>query len=946
MSSAQGVISLLSEPAIELRIHALELLNQLVDQFWTEISDAVASIEALSEDDSGLPEPARELAALVVSKVYFHLGAFSESLTFALSSGSRFNVEERTEYVQTLISEAITAYIAQRSKQQAALHEQQVQAEATMADVISSAIPSSVDPTLEAIVERMFERCYRDGEFLQALGIALESRRLDRIETSIERSSSREDMLSFALEHAQELVTDISFRQDLLRLLVRLFLKSEQPNYLKVAQSLVALDDAVQLAATLRQLLSEKSSPEQAVVALQICFDVVGTAKRHFVNRLREALGSSAGDDRVASILSGRVSQDLQRDFLSRQCKADSSILAALKSSVDHRVSICHSAIVMANSFMFAGTGIDDFLRNNLDWLAKASNWNKFSAVGSLGVIYSRSIAESDALLAHYMQSDEAFTQGGAFYAMGLIHGPEKIQYLREAVGRFESNATVLHGLCLALGLTGMATGDSGVYDALKDILYRDDAISGEAAGLAMGLVMTGTASQTAVEEMAAYARETQHEKIIRGLATGLAAVVYGKEQGAESLIEPLVRDQDPILRYGSMQCLAAAYVGTANNAAIRRALHVAVSDVSDDVRRAATMSLGFILSKDPSRCPRIVSLLAQSYNPHVRYGSTIAVGISSSGTGDKEAIDLLKPLLEDPVDFVRQGAYLGMAMVLMQINEVREPYTATFREKLEKTTGDRHQPVMTKLGAILAAGILDAGGRNTTIDLDSMRGVVGMIVFLQHWFWYPFLHFFSLAVVPTHVTVLTEDLKMPRISFTSRSKPSLFAYPPRRETGKKDLGEKKAVLQMELSQAAKARVKTDKKEREKFGGKTSAEMEKEEKEREQKEREQKEREEKERLASEPDFETLQNPARVTAEQERFIEFFSSSEEREKSRYIPVKNPPFARGVSGFVLVMDTRRGEPEDLLEETKSSAAKAAAEAAAAEAEEPKPPAPFEYP
>ncbi len=44
-----------------------------------------------------------------------------------------------------------------------------------------------------------------------------------------------------------------------------------------------------------------------------------------------------------------------------------------------------------------------------------------------------------------------------------------------------------------------------------------------------------------------------------------------------------------------------------------------APADVSDDVRRAAVMNLGFVLMNVPEQCPKIVSLLAESYNPHVR---------------------------------------------------------------------------------------------------------------------------------------------------------------------------------------------------------------------------------------------------------------------------------------------------------------------------------------
>ena len=45
-----------------------------------------------------------------------------------------------------------------------------------------------IDPRLQAIVERMFQRCYADGEYKQALGIAVESRMLDKIEEAVTRA--------------------------------------------------------------------------------------------------------------------------------------------------------------------------------------------------------------------------------------------------------------------------------------------------------------------------------------------------------------------------------------------------------------------------------------------------------------------------------------------------------------------------------------------------------------------------------------------------------------------------------------------------------------------------------------------------------------------------------------------------------------------------------------
>jgi 26S proteasome regulatory subunit N2 len=79
---------------------------------------------------------------------------------------------------------------------------------------------------------------------------------------------------------------------------------------------------------------------------------------------------------------------------------------------------------------------------------------------------------------------------------------------------------------------------------------------------------------------------------------------------------------------------LGLAYAGTSNNDAVRRLLHIAVSDTSDDVRRAAVTALAFVLFKNPGQVPRIVQLLSESYNPHVRCGATLALGIACAGTG------------------------------------------------------------------------------------------------------------------------------------------------------------------------------------------------------------------------------------------------------------------------------------------------------------------------
>jgi len=432
---------------------------------------------------------------------------------------------------------------------------------------------------------------------------------------------------------------------------------------------------------------------------------------------------------------------------------------------------------------------------------------------------------------------------------------------------------------------------------------------------------------------------------------------MYGREEEAETLIEQLSRDKEANLRYGAMYTIGMAYAGTANNPAIRRLLHVAVSDVSDDVRRAAVLNLGFVLSNVPERVPRIVALLASSYNPHVRYGAVMAVGMSCAGTGLKVAIDMLLPMTKDAVDYVRQGAFIALAMVLVQCSEEQEKTTTELRNTLEKVIGDKHEDTMTKFGCLIAEGIINAGGRNVTIALHApsghkrMASIVGMAVFTQYWYWYPLMPFLSLTFSPTAVIGLNKNLKMPVSSFKSNARPELFAYPPMKEEKKKDLGPAAPTAVLSITE------KNKRKEAKKKGESGEA-MDVEEEKKEEatdewaaalSEEDLKKYSEgpeddtftikakefikaKEEKAKPKTHEILNNPARVTIPQRSYIAF------DQDERYRPVRAGAI-KG-SGVILLTDATP-EVEQVIVETTMQAI----EGDEPEEDEPEPPAPFEY-
>lgn len=122
--------------------------------------------------------------------------------------------------------------------------------------------------------------------------------------------------------------------------------------------------------------------------------------------------------------------------------------------------------------------------------------------------------------------------------------------------------------------------------------------------------------------------------------------------------------------------------------------------------------------------------------------------------------------MTKDPVDFVRQGAFISLAMILVQQSDSSPSLTST-RALFAKIISDKHEDPMARFGAALAQGFIDAGGRNVTISLQSRAGsksmsaIVGMTLFTQFWYWYPLAHCASLAFEPTAIIAVTADLKV-----------------------------------------------------------------------------------------------------------------------------------------------------------------------------------------
>ncbi|KAJ6959472.1 hypothetical protein NC653_037726 [Populus alba x Populus x berolinensis] len=110
-------------------------------------------------------------------------------------------------------------------------------------------------------------------------------------------------------------------------------------------------------------------------------------------------------------------------------------------------------------------------------------------------------------------------------------------------------------------------------------------------------------------------------------------------------------------------------------------------------------------------------------------------------------------------------------------MNEASDSRVGTFRRQLEKIILDKHEDTMSKMGAILASGILDAG---------------------------------ALAFSPTAFIGLNYDLKVPKFEFISNAKPSLFEYPKPTTVPTMASAVKLPTAVLSTSVKAKARAKKE----------------------------------------------------------------------------------------------------------------------------------------
>ena len=440
-----------------------------MDTLWHEIAEALPDLEAIAEggtlgggedEDDGdndnimvdapvvvFDQRTRQTAAALASRVFFHLEEPRQALRLALESGNEyFNVvkppKEDEAYVERLVNAAIGEYVKKRRGEFDSAGIAAAGGDSAAGEDKEEEEEELDMDKLQSVVHLMFERCYQDGQYGHALGVAFESMEKDKVAEILQRlllstttdgtseaESNVVSILKYALQSAQTLITSKNFRVEALTLVastLEQLVQAKNGDYSsnttkEAACTLVLcrqiLGDAVAVGKIITSLIDangkkgeEGGGDDTSLLGLQLCFDIVDSGDEAFVAKVAECCsleqvvvvdGSDLGSEETAAdnnnntptrskstcdyytnvqrVLTGGFTSELSLSFLYKNSNYDKLIMSNLKKALEERSmsrnSVLHNCAVTAHGYLTAGTTNDSFLRDNLDWMKKASNW-------------------------------------------------------------------------------------------------------------------------------------------------------------------------------------------------------------------------------------------------------------------------------------------------------------------------------------------------------------------------------------------------------------------------------------------------------------------------------------------------------------------------------------------------------------------------------------------
>ncbi len=413
-------------------------------------------------------------------------------------------------------------------------------------------------------------------------------------------------------------------------------------------------------------------------------------------------------------------------------------------------------SLIFGIGFFCKDTNNFSYFFDTLNKIGKINSWEKFQVGISFFFINSKNFEFYKSIL--FLTEKEKFSsflKGGIYLAFGLesnkfLDYEKKI--LKHFIGIFGEKNEIgfQYGIGLGISLFVM----NKIKDPRKSYFCKlifnsipSDLILGMASSLSIGLIFSGFPSKYLLKKLIGLIYEIEHEKIIMGIILAISLLFLGTKEESEIFFKKFIIEKDPILRHCAIMIYSLAHAKTGNFRILNIFLKILATDPDNNVKKASTIGIGFLFFSKFELIEKILENLIQHYNPFIRYGISFAIAISSKGKINLNAFKMIEKLIQDPIDFVRQSAYISMGMMLGNKKDLEGKIKIKnyFENRLNKSD----ETIFSKFGLIIGLSFLNtfkkSNNKKKIFEIDEISQLISIILFSHHFSWISFLSFYFL---------------------------------------------------------------------------------------------------------------------------------------------------------------------------------------------------------
>lgn len=755
---AQHFITSLEEKEPEFRVHAVMQLLEVVETEWIHIIDYLPKVEECAKDESF---PKKHDAALLASKTYYFLGKLEQAVEFAILSGDKFDYKNETDSYCV----AVTGYIFTLYKKYPT---------------------GEVPKLLFDLCMKVLDHLVETKNYASALCISVDIRNIEYIERVIDDEPALiPEAIRLLLFDSQSL----TFSDKLSELLA---LKATTDNCEGQLDLFVMLlyrqKDAKSIADVLDYLIG-CGDVSCTYTAYSICFEISQIAPKFFRDEViacLEQLGETQIVHNLINIINCNIPFYYKSMFMKNNASHDKNMLKHFMDLPDEQHHQTHMSVTICYAISTAGTCNDElfderigtfFVPNRDSRFSFNYIWSDFCSGASCVLTHQHNDNAYDTNKSYVNESAPSFL-GGVLLALGIDlsrYCPPSsegvvLNLLRSKLD--SDNPQVRYGASLGYSLMKVSSAEDDTCKSFMETIvdykkYEPEVVESVAYSLGIMLMKRGKCDY--LDKLISVLLKSESDKVCRGIALAIGFIMYDLRETINEVIEPLQNHSNSYARLAAVWAISMAYIGSDDDDSLMKLLQYASTDPLDEVKRASVIGMAFVVSGRTNSLINYLNYLVTSFHPFVRAATALSLGIAYAGSGNPEAVALIKPLLEERNSVVLQHAYIGLSLILQQHNPYETPFYKEFFSTMQKRClriieiGDIYDS-SDLFGICLAFGILNAGGRNVVASLKTLGGqfsrlsVASMAIFTNYYYFIPLSLLLPLTFQTTFMIGMTED--------------------------------------------------------------------------------------------------------------------------------------------------------------------------------------------